>query len=81
MSNLSRQPSIESELEENFLDRDAEPEIESAASNKPAPLNVKTKSKLMSLVVQRSKAKYQEKHMSVFTLLHFFPNFLFVPRN
>lgn len=78
MSNISRQPSLESEFEEGFLDPDAEPEIESFGANKPAPLNVKTKSKLMSLVVQRSKAKYQEKHMSVSTLPSSisFPNFL-----
>jgi hypothetical protein len=74
MSSFSRQPSIESESEEGFLEPKPEPEIEPSASSKPIPLNVKTKSKLMSLVVQRSKAKYQDKHMSVSTLLSLPPS-------
>jgi hypothetical protein len=60
-SSLSRQPTMEIEPEE-FLE-DSEPEPSEQTPMKALPLNVNTKSKLMSLVVQRSKAKYQKNHM------------------
>lgn len=59
---LSRQPSIESESEE-FVAEDPVPPPEPEPPQPVGPLNVNTKSKLMSLVVQRSKSKYQNKHM------------------
>lgn len=65
---ISRQPSLESEAEKIDTEEHSHetPEEEIHPPSQPAaPLNVNTKSKLMTLVVQRSKSKYQNKHMYV----------------